>query len=400
MLKFGSSVGFFCDKKAVFTSCQRNYTDRPDFRTAARMKRRQFVTGMAAAGVAGCSQDSMDCADGAVASRETFEWNLVTSWPPGLPGLGIGVENLADRIEKASNGRLKIKVFAGGELVPALEVLDAVSNGTVQMGHDSAYYHRGKAPAAQYFTTVPFGQTVHEINAWLYYGGGLELWRELYAEKFNVIPFPAGNTGVQMAGWFNKEINSVQDLQGLKMRIPGVGGEVMQRAGASQITVPASEIFTALQTGAIDAAEWVGPYNDIALGLHKAARYYYYPGWHEMGPMLQCTVNSDAWNSLPADLQEIVANVCQAINTDMMAEYTWGNAVALEQIKADPNVELKQLPDDVLRLLKQLSKEVIEEMAANDEWSARIKASFDDFQRIVIPHHEISELAYLKARQL
>jgi TRAP-type mannitol/chloroaromatic compound transport system substrate-binding protein len=364
------------------------------------MKRRQFVTGIAAAaGATACAPKSADITVAGNASTETFEWNLVTSWPPGLPGLGVGVDNLAERIGKASNGRLKIKVYSGGELVPALEVLDAVSRGTVQMGHDSAYYHRGKVPAAQYFTTVPFGQTVHEINAWLYYGGGLELWRELY-EPFNVIPFPAGNTGVQMSGWFNKEINSVEDLKGLKMRIPGIGGEVMQRAGATQVTVPASEIFTSLQTGAIDAAEWVGPYNDITLGLHKAARYYYYPGWHEMGPMLQCTVNRDAWDTLPADLQEIVSTVCQAINVDMMAEYTWGNAVALEQIKADPNVELKQLPDDVLKLLKQLSKEVIEEMAAKDEMAAKIKASFDEFQRIVVPNHRIGELAYLNAREL
>jgi TRAP-type mannitol/chloroaromatic compound transport system substrate-binding protein len=259
------------------------------------MKRRDFVSGLGlAAGVTACGQEQADCGPVAGVSAETFEWNLVTSWPPGLPGLGVGVEHIAERID-----------FAGGELVPALEVLDAVSRGTVQMGHDSAYYHRGKVPAAQYFTTIPFGQTVHEINAWMYYGGGLELWRELY-EPFNVLPFPAGNTGVQMAGWFNKEINSVDDLKGLKMRIPGMGGEVMQRAGATQITVPASEIFTALQTGAIDAAEWVGPYNDLSLGLHKAARYYYYPGWHETSPMLQCTVNLDAWNSLPEDIQEIV----------------------------------------------------------------------------------------------
>jgi len=365
------------------------------------MKRRQFVTGMAAAaGVAACSQESNTATGDGATSQQTFEWNLATSWPPGLPGLGIGVENLARRIDLASNGRLKIKVFAGGELVPALEVLDAVSRGTVQMGHDSAYYHRGKQPAAQFFTTIPFGQTVHEINAWLYYGGGLELWQEMYAEQFNVIPFPAGNTGVQMAGWFNKEISSVEDLRGLKIRMPGIGGEVMERAGASQVTVPASEIFTSLQTGVVDAAEWVGPYNDIALGLHKAARYYYYPGWHEMGPMLQCTVNLEAWKSLPPDLQEIIRSVCQAINVDMMADYTWGNSVALEQIKADPNVELKRLPDDVLRLLKKLSQEVIEEAAAESEWFARIKASFDDFQRIAVPYHEISELAYLNAREL
>jgi len=365
------------------------------------MKRRQFVTGMAAAaGVTACTTEPTTASGEASDPQDTFEWNLVTSWPPGLPGLGIGVQNLVRRIQIASNGRLKIRVYAGGELVPALEVVDAVSRGTVQMGHDSAYYHRGKLSAAQFFTTIPYGQTVHEINAWMYYGGGLELWQEMYAEVFNVMPFPAGNTGVQMAGWFNKEINSIADLQGLKMRIPGIGGEVMQRAGASQITVPASEIFTALQTGAIDAAEWVGPYNDIALGLHKVARYYYYPGWHEMGPMLQCTVNMEAWNSLPEDLQEIVRSVCQAINLDMMADYTAGNARALEEIKADPNVELKRLPDDVLRLLKELSDAVIAESAEKDEWFSRIKASFDDFQRIVIPHHEITELAYMDARGL
>jgi TRAP-type mannitol/chloroaromatic compound transport system substrate-binding protein len=364
------------------------------------MKRRDFVSGMAlAAGVTACGQEQAHCGPGAGVSAETFEWNIATSWPPGLPGLGVGVENLAERIGRATNGRLKIKVFAGGELVPALEVLDAVSRGTVQMGHDSAYYHRGKVPAAQYFTTIPFGQTVHEINAWVYYGGGLELWRELY-EPFNVIPFPAGNTGVQMAGWFNKEINSVEDLKGLKMRIPGMGGEVMQRAGATQITVPASEIFTSLQTGAIDAAEWVGPYNDLSLGLHKAARYYYYPGWHETSPMLQCTVNLDAWNSLPSDIQAIIENVCQAINTDIMAEYTWGNAVALEQIKKDPNVEIRRLPDDVLELLQRLSREAMEELAENDEWGKRILESYDAFQKISQPNQMISEEAFMNAREM
>lgn len=364
------------------------------------MKRRQFVTGLAmAAGATACSQEQPTDAAGSSTSQETFEWNLVTAWPAGLPGVGVGVENLVRRIDTASNGRLKIKVYAGGELVPALEVLDAVSRGTVQMGHDSAYYHRGKVPAAQYFTVVPFGQTVHEINAWLYYGGGLELWRELY-EPFNVIPFPAGNTGTQMAGWFNKEINSIEDLKGLKMRIPGLGGEVMQRAGVTQITVPASEIFTSLQTGAIDAAEFIGPYNDLSLGLNKAARYYYYPGWHEAGPMLQCTVNKDAWNSLPGDLQEIVASVCQAINVDMMAEYTWGNAIALEQLRKDPNVEIRPLPDDVLRLLKQLSREAIDALSARDEAAAKIQASFDAFQKISIPNQRIGEHAYLNAREL
>ncbi len=362
------------------------------------MKRREFVGGLAlAAGVTACGQEQADCDAGLDRSAETFKWNLVTAWPPRLPGLGIGVDNLAERVAKASNGRLKIKVYAGGELVPALEVFDAVSRGTAQMGHDASYYHRGKVPAAQYFTTIPFGQNANEMNAWLYYGGGWELWREYY-DQFNLVPFPAGQTGVQMGGWFNKEINSVEDLAGLKMRIPGLGGEVMQRAGVTQVTLPASEIFTSLQTGAIDAAEWVGPYNDVSLGLHKAARYYYYPGWHEPGPMLELIVNKDAWGTLPDDLKAIVALACQAINLDMQAEYNYGNAMALQQLMADPNVEIRPFPDDVIALLQKLSTEAIDDLSAKDEWSARIQKSFFDFLKISAQNQLISEQAYLNAR--
>lgn len=362
------------------------------------MKRRDFVSGLAlAAGVTACASDSNDGELKGAAVTETFKWNMVTAWPPGLPGLGIGAENLATRIETASAGRIRIKVFAGGELVPALEVFDAVRNGTAQMGHDSAYYHRGKVPAAQYFTAVPFGLNVNEINAWLYYGGGLELWQELYA-PFGLVPIPAGNTGVQMLGWFNKEINSIDDISGLKMRIPGMGGEVMQRAGATQVTIPASEIFTSLQTGAIDAAEWVGPYNDIALGLHKAARYYYYPGFHEPGPNIECIINQEAWNTLPGDLQEIIRNACQAINLDILSEYIWGNAMALDQLKKDPNVELRELPQAVFNELRRHATEAINELSAADEWSARIQKSVFDFMEKSSAYQKVSELAYLNMR--
>ncbi len=362
------------------------------------MKRREFVGGLAlAAGVTACAREQVDCDTAPDGSAETFEWNLVTSWPPRLPGLGVGVDNLAERIGKASNGRLRIKVYAGGELVPPLEVFDAVRHGTVQMGHDASYYHRGKVPAAQYFTSIPFGLNANETNAWLYYGGGWKLWREYYAE-FNLIPFPAGQTGVQMGGWFNKEINSVEDLAGLKMRIPGLGGEVMQRAGVTQVTLAASEIFTSLQTGVVDAAEWVGPYNDVSLGLHKAARYYYYPGWHEPGPMLELIVNKDAWETLPDDLKAIVELGCQAINLDMQSEYNYGNAVALQQLMADPNVEVRPFPDDVIALLQKLSTEAINELSAEDEWSARFQKSFFDFLKISAQNQLISEQAYLNAR--
>lgn len=350
-----------------------------------------------AAGVSACGKQHVETGTGTDRSTETFKWNMVTSWPPGLPGAGAGAENLAEHVEKASNSRLKIKVYAGGELVPALDVFDAVSRGTAQMGHDAAYYHRGKVPAAQYFTAIPFGLNGNEMNAWLYYGGGLELWREYY-EQFNLVPFPAGQTGVQMGGWFNKEINSIEDLAGLKMRIPGLGGEVMQRAGVTQVTVPASEIFTSLQTGALDAAEWIGPYNDVSLGLHKAARYYYYPGWHEPGPTLELIVNKDAWDTLPDDLKAIVALACQASNLDVQAEYNYGNAMALQQLKNDPNVEIRPLPDDVLKLLQKLTTEVTDELSARDEWSARIQKSYAEFLDASAQNQLISEQAYLNAR--
>ncbi len=364
------------------------------------MKRREFVSGLAlAAGVTACAadDDSARGAAGAARSGETFQWNMVTSWPPGLPGLGIGVENLAKRIERASAGRLKIKVFAGGELVPALEVFDAVLSGTAQMGHDASYYHRGKVPALQYFTAAPFGLTAPEMDAWFYYGGGVDLWHELY-EPFGLIAFPAGNTCGQSLGWFNKELRTLDDVKGLKIRMPGLGGEVMQRAGATQVTMPASEIFTSLQTGAIDAAEWVGPYNDVSLGLHKAARYYYYPGFHEPGPAEQCLINKKAWDTLPDDLKEIVRIACQSINLDIQAEYNWGNAMALDQLKKDPKVELKELPDEIFDGLRGYATQAMEELAARDEFSARVQRSMFAFMEKSSENLKFAELAYLNKR--
>ena len=362
------------------------------------MKRRQFVGGLvAAAGVTACAQESTDCENEGAGSTERFEWSCVTSWPPKYPGMGMGVENLAARIEAASAGRLKIKVYGGGELVPAFEAFDAVSRGTVEMGHDASYYHKGKVDAAQYFTAIPFGLNYLELNGWLFYGGGLELWRELY-EPFNIYPIPCGNTGVQMGGWFNKEINSVDDLKGLKMRIPGLGGEVLRRAGGTPVTMPGSEIFTSLQTGAIDATEWVGAYNDVAFGLHKGARYYYYPGWHEPGPGLETMINIEAWNSLPPDLQAIVETSCQAITTDMVAEYTHGNAMALKQLSEDPNVELRQFPKEVLDLLEEITREVVAEISEGDELAKRIEDSYYAFLEVSREAQRVTEQAYLETR--
>lgn len=363
------------------------------------MKRREFVGGIAvAAGLAGCAKSETHCENGTASSQQTFEWSCVTSWPPKFPGLGIAVDNLAERIQRSSGGRLKIKVYGGGELVPAFEVFDAVSRGAVEMGHDASYYHKGKVDAAQFFTAIPFGMNKAELEGWLYYGGGLELWRELYA-PFNLMPFPCGNTGVQAGGWFNREINSVADLEGLKMRIPGLGGEVLRRAGGVPITLPGSEIFTSLQTGAIDATEWVGPYNDVSFGLHKAAKYYYGPGWQEPGPGLECIINTEAWASLPADLQAIVDTSCQAITVDMAAEYSNGNANSLRQLEGDPNVEIRPFPDDVLQHLKQLTKEVVEEMMANDPASAKIGKAYYEHLEKAEPYSKFSEQAFFQTRR-
>lgn len=363
------------------------------------MKRREFVGGLAvAAGLGACAKSGDEGSAAAASSTESFEWSCVTSWPPKFPGLGMAVENLAERLDRASGGRLKIKVYGGGELVPAFEVFDAVSRGAVEMGHDASYYHKGKVDAAQFFTAIPFGLNYMELNAWIHYGGGLELWRELY-EPFNLVPFLCGNTGVQMGGWFNKEINSIEDLKGLRMRIPGLGGEVLRRAGGTPTTLPGAEIFTSLQTGVIDATEWVGPYNDVSFGLHKAAKYYYSPGWQEPGPGLECIINKEAWNSLPPDLQALVEITCQSITVDMAAEYTNGNANSLQQLLDDPNIELRAFPDEVLQHLKSITAEVLAEMMEADPAMNKIGKAFYEYLAKMEPNTRISEKAYLDTRK-
>ncbi len=360
------------------------------------MKRREFIGGLGGgAALAACTPQTQQ--QGVSASAERFSWKLVTTWLPNFPGLGTGVNTLARYIREMSAGRIEITIYAAGELVPAFEVFDAVSQGSAEMGHGAAYYWRGKSEAAQFFATVPFGLNAHEQNAWLYYGGGLDLWREVY-EPFNLMPFPAGNTGVQMGGWFNRPIDGLADLNGLKMRIPGIGGEVLRRAGGTPVNLPLSEIFTALQTGSIDATEWVSPYNDVAIGLHQAARYYYYPGWQEPGPTLECIINRDAWNSLPEDLQAIVRVACQATTLDMISEFMARNATSLAQLQADENVELRKFPDDVLVGLKELSREVIEELAVDDPVFARVWDSCREFMAISQPWQAISEQAYLQTQ--
>ena len=251
-----------------------------------------------------------------------------------------------------------------------------------RVGHGAAYYWKGKVPAGVFFTAVPFGLNAQEMNAWLHYGGGLELWRELY-EPFNLIPFAGGNTGVQMAGWFNREIKSMDDIRGLKMRIPGLGGEVISRAGGIAVNIPGGELYTSMQTGVIDATEWVGPYNDLAFGLHQVAKYYYYPGWHEPGPTLELIINKQAYASLPADLQAIVEVAARAANQDMLDEYTARNNAALVELVENHGVQVKKLPDDVIAELQRLSVEVVEQVAVVNPLSRRIADSLKELCQAV-----------------
>ena len=367
------------------------------------MKRREFIktagAGALVAGgtLSGCQKEQPTEGGAPVKPSKTYEWKMVTTWPKNFPGLGTGAEKLAQLITEMSGGRLKVRVYGAGELVPPFEIFDAVSRGTAQMGHGAAYYWKGKSETFQFFSTVPFGLNAEEMNSWLHHGGGLALWKQAY-EPFGLVPAAAGNTGVQMAGWFNKEINSVADLKGLKMRIPGLGGEILNRAGGTPVNLPGGELFTSMQSGALDATEWVGPYNDLAFGFYKVAKYYYYPGWHEPGTTLECIINKQALEALPGDLQSIAINACRVVNQDMLNEYTARNNDALNTLVSQHGVDVRKLPDTVLTKLRTLSEEVVAEIAARDDFSRQVFDSYQSFRQKVTAWHDISERAYLNSR--
>ena len=364
------------------------------------------LTGALVAVVALWTLDRVDSSQGDLTQNDALglqsapkviEWKLVTTWPKGLPGLGAAPENFARRVNEASGGRLRIKVFGAGEIVPAFEVFDAVSRGVAEAGHGASYYWKGKIPAAVFFTAVPFGMTAQEANGWLHYGGGLALWRELYA-PFGVIPYAGGSTGVQMAGWFNTRLNSREDLAGLKMRIPGLAGEVFDAAGGSAVRIAGGEVYTSMQTGVIDAVEWVGPFNDRTLGLMEVGDYYYYPGWHEPGAMLETIVNAEALAALPEDLQAIVRIAARATNTDMLDDFTANNSESLQILLRDFDTEVLPLPDDVMDALYEQSQIAIQALVDADPMAKKIAASYFAFSEKVLTYHEISERAYLNGR--
>ena len=361
------------------------------------MKRRDFVKGAAIGGVAAATAAASFPKPSL--SQGTKHLRMQTTWPKNFPGLGTGANKLAEFITRASGGALEVEVFGGGEIVPAFETMDAVSGGSLDMGHGAPYYWKGKVPATQFIASIPFGLNVAEQNAWVQFGGGQELADKVYGElgcKF----FASGNTGVQAGGWFNKDINSLEDYKGLKMRIPGLGGEVVKAAGGNVVNLPGGEIPPALASGAIDATEWVGPYNDLAFGLYKSANKYYYPGWHEPATLLDNFVSLKVWESLSSDQQAIVEAANAYANQYVVNEFVAKNNSALETLVNKHGVEVKKFPDEVLNGLGKLSGEVIGDLASGDPLSREVMESIIAFRKQSIAYATFSERAFYNARSL
>ncbi|PZV01991.1 MAG: ABC transporter substrate-binding protein [Leptolyngbya sp.] len=347
------------------------------------MKRRQLVKtttlGVAAAttaSVAACTGASSPVAEGTAGDLPRIDWQMATSWPAALDTILGGATTFADRVSAMSGGQFTISPRSAGEIAPPLEVLNVVSQGAVPCGHTASYYYVGRSPVMGFGASLPFGFTPQQQNAWLYEGGGLAKLQEFYARQFNVIQFPAGNTGAQMGGWFRREIASVSDLAGLKMRIPGLGGQVMSKLGVTVQTLPGGEIFQALQTGAIDAAEWVGPYDDEKLGLNKVAQYYYYPGWWEPGSTLEVQINLDQWNQLPEVYQQIVRTAAFEANLEMLSRYETRNNEALQRL-VDGGVQLREYSAEIMTAAQEATFDLYDEFAASD---ADFKAIYDDWR--------------------
>jgi len=345
--------------------------------------------------LAGCNTTSTSKNDVYINFNKKFHWKIITTWPPHFPILGEGVDLFAQWVEKASGGRMKISVYGGGELAPAMEGFDAVSNGAVEMGHGASYYWAGKAQAATFFTSIPFGMNAQQMHSWILSGGGLALWRKMY-EPFNVIPFLGGNMGTQMGGWFNKEINSIGDLKGLKMRIPFMGGKVLVKAGGTAISVAGGELYTNLERGVIDALEWIGPYHDYMMGFHEIAKYYYYPGWHEPGSCLEFGINRDKWNQLPSDLQAILEGCMMQTHNYIFTESEARNTVYLSKIKEVKELQIKQFPQEVIDLFRKYMQEVLDEQIAQDATSKQVYEAFRNYQNAVNTWATYSDEAYFK----
>jgi TRAP-type mannitol/chloroaromatic compound transport system substrate-binding protein len=358
------------------------------------MDRRQFVA-VASAGIVA----SASAFPKPAIAQGVRELKMVTVWPKGLPGLQSSADRVAESITALSDGRLKVKVFPAGQLVGAMESFDAVSSGLADFYHASEVTWAGKSATFAYFCNVPFGFTADEINAWVYYGGGQVLWDELSA-GFGLKAFLCGNTGPQMGGWFTKELTGVDSFKGLRYRMPGMGGEVLRRLGAVVVTLPGGEIIPALRSGAIDASEFVGPWVDMAIGLQKVAKYYYYPGFHEPGAALSLAVNKKLWDGLGSTEKSVIEAAAAAENTRSLAEATASNATALQQLVKDPAIQIRKVDDTILQQLGKISGEVLSESSRKDDLARRVYASFISFRTAAVQWGDISERAFLNARAL
>ena len=367
--------------------------------------RRKFLTSTALGGI-GIGLGSA-CADEVIRREgnsridytKKYSWKMFTTWPPNFPILGEGCVLFSQWVEEMSGGRMKIRVFGGGEIVPALETFEAVKEGIAEMGNAAAYYWAGKIPSSQLFASVPFGLNAQQMNTWLLAYGGEQLWREIY-EPFNLIPFTTGNTGVQMGGWFNQKIDSIEDIAGLKMRIPGLGGKVWAKAGGTTVLVSGGEIYTNLERGVIDATEWIGPYHDYLMGFHQVAKYYYYPGWHEPGTAFESFVNREKYLELPPDLREIITSALYRLNLWLISQFEMKNAEHLELIKKTGKVQILAFPDSVLKELKGYKREVINELVASDPASKKVFDSISSFKELMGPWTRISEKEFYKTQDL
>jgi TRAP-type mannitol/chloroaromatic compound transport system substrate-binding protein len=364
------------------------------------MKRRSFLKkagaglagGAAVATMAACGKQEAPKAPAVVGSNPAIQWRLASSFPKSLDTLFGAAEMLSKRVSEATDGKFQIRVFAGGEIVPGLQVLDAVQNGTVECGHTAPYYYIGKDPAFAFATAIPFGLNARQQNAWMYHGGGMQAMADLFKE-YGCVQFPSGNTGVQMGGWYRKEIRSLEDLKGLKIRIGGIAGQVLAKLGVVAQQIAGGEIYQALERGTIDAAEWVGPYDDEKLGFQKVAKYYYYPGWWEGGPQLSTVVNLKQWESLPKNYRTIFEAACAESNIHMLARYDAGNPAALKRLVAG-GTQLRQFPKPVMEAAQKAAFELYDEAAAKSAHFKRIYTDWLKFRNDQFLWFRVAEMAY------
>jgi TRAP-type mannitol/chloroaromatic compound transport system substrate-binding protein len=356
------------------------------------VNRRQFLARGAAAASAGLAVPAVLRA----AENRTFRWRMATSYPAGLPVYQVGpggAEDFARRVKEMSGGRLDIKVFSAGEIMPAFEVFDNTSAGNIQLHYSNSYYWSGKTFAAQYFTTVPFGMSYQGHTAWLTQGGGIELWHEVY-EPFNLVAFPSGSTGTQMGGWFKKPFESAEDLKGLKFRIPGLAGKIYSQVGVNVVLLPGGEIFPSLERGVIDAAEWVGPYQDQRLGLQDAAKFYYAADWHEPATTTEVAINKGAWDELPDDLKAVVKNAALACHLMAHMQSEAKNPVALQDLVQDKGVRVLRVPASVQQTLYAAALDFLRDEAKKDPLVKKVNNSYWKFKKLHDPWQDASETAF------